>query len=197
MKNKYPLIFIPVLASALLFSGGLHAQDLETVRKQFPDEKAVMLNKTLEYNITLKEGQPYVESHETQQIEYLSSSAAAYMGECGFSHSDFQELIAYEAYTRTPDDKKLKVSEFKTSTDKESFVFYDDVKETTFNFPAVEPGAVGNMQVSWHNKDPHLLTPFYFTNYIPAVNSELKLTVSKDINLKYLLMGLDTANISV
>lgn len=197
MKNKYPLIFIPILASALLFSGGLHAQDLETVRKQFPDEKAVMLNKTLEYNITLKEGQPYVESHETQQIEYLSSSAAAYMGECGFSHSDFQELIAYEAYTRTPDDKKLKVSEFKTSTDKESFVFYDDVKETTFNFPSVEPGAVGNMQVSWHNKDPHLLTPFYFTNYIPAVNSELKLTVSKDINLKYLLMGLDTANISV
>jgi hypothetical protein len=61
----------------------------------------------------------------------------------------------------------------------------------------VEPGAIGNLQVSWHNKDPHLLSPFYFTGNIPAINSELKITVSKDISLKYLRMGLDTSNISV
>jgi hypothetical protein len=32
---------------------------------------------------------------------------------------------------------------------------------------------------------------------MPVVNSQLKITVSKDISLKYRLMGLDTANISV
>ena len=175
----------------------LRAQTFDDIRKQFPDEQAVMLNRTLEYNIDMKNGQPYVESHELEQIEYLLGSATAYMGQSEFSHSDFQQLVSYNAYTLTPDDKKLKVSDFTTSTDKESYVFYDDVKHTSFNFPSVEPGAIGNLEVNWNNKDPHLLTPFYFTNYVPSINSELKLTVSKDISLKYMLMGQDTANILV
>lgn len=173
------------------------AQKFEALRKQFPDEKAVLLNRVFEYTIDLKNGEPHVESSELQQIEYLLGSATAYMGKFGFSHSDFQKLITYDAFTLTPDDKKLKVSEFKTSTDKESFVFYDDVKETTFHFPSVEPGAIGNLKVSWVNTDPHLLSPFYFTGYMPVINSELKLTVSKNISLKYRLIGLDTANVIV
>ncbi|HLY71502.1 MAG TPA: transglutaminase domain-containing protein [Puia sp.] len=167
------------------------------MRKQFPDEKAVMLNKTLEYNISVKDGKPYVLSNESQQIEYLSANASAFMSEFGFFQSDFQQAIAYEAYTKTPKDKKLMVSEFKTTTNKESFVFYDDVKETTFNFPAVEAGAIGNLHVSWINKDPHLLSPFYFSNYLPVINSELKIEVTKDIAIKYVILGLDTSQISV
>ncbi|WP_295673320.1 DUF3857 domain-containing protein [uncultured Mucilaginibacter sp.] len=198
MKNKKPLtIFFSAFIGLAAVSNVLSAQSFETIRKQFPDEKAVMLNRTLEYNIDLKNGRPNVESHEQQQIEYLLGTATAFMGKYGFSHSDFQQLVSYDAYTLTPDNKKLKVSEFKTGTDKESFVFYDDVKETTFNFPAIEPGAIGNLQVSWNNTDPHLLSPFYFTDYMPVVNSELKITVSKDISLKYHLIGQDTSNVSV
>lgn len=204
MANYYPLkmnkckyVQAGLALGFCLISQVLAAQSFDTLRRKFPDEKAVMLNKTLEYNITVKNGAPFVESHEVEQIAYLQSSATAYMSGYGFPHSDFQQLVAYEAYTRTPDDKKLKVSDFKTSTDKQSFVFYDDVKETTFNFPSVQPGAVGNLDVSWLNKDPHLLSPFYFTGYMPVVNSELKITVSKDITLKYQLIGLDTSQISV
>ena len=163
MRNKIACFFLFGCVSLSLTGNSANGQTFESIRKQFPDEKAVLLNRTLEYNIDLKEGKPYVESHEVQQIEYLLGSATAYMGGYSFYHSSFQQLIAYEAYTRTPDDKKLKVNEFKTSTDKESFVFYDDVKQTTFNFPAVEPGAVGNLQVSWRNTDPHLLSAYYFT----------------------------------
>ena len=197
MKNKPLFLTITLLSCLVIFSKNLRAQDLDSIRKQYPGEKAVLLKRSLEYNIDLKNGEPYVESNEVQQMEYLLGSATAYMGQFGFSHSDFQQLVSYDAYTLTPEDKKLKVSEFKTSTDKESFVFYDDVKQTTFNFPSVEPGAIGNLQVSWHNTDPHLLSPFYFANNIPVLNSELKITISKDISIKYVLAGLDTANISV
>ncbi len=195
MKNNFSLLFSIVI---IFFNLSVSkAQSLEDVRKQFPDERAVMLNKILSYNISVKDGKPYVESSEVQQIEYLSGNAASFMSEYGFFQSDFQQVVAYEAYTKTPNDKKLKVSEFKTATNKESFVFYDDVKETTFNFPAVEPGAVGNLNVSWINKDPHLLSPFYFSNYLPMLNSELKIEVSKDVSLKYMLLGLDTSHIEV
>ena len=192
MKNKQIVPFLYVLSYCVLFPAFLKAQTLESIRKQFPDEKAVLLNRTLEYNIDIKDNQPKVESQETEQIEYLLGSATAYMGEYGFSQSDLQQLKSYEAYTITPDNKKLKVTDFKTSIDKESFVFYDDVKQTTFNFPSVEPGAIGNLQVSYNNTDPHLLSCFYFTEGIPVIKSELKLNVSKDISLKYQLMGIDT-----
>jgi hypothetical protein len=195
MKNKLLILF--PLAFLSLQIHPVKAQTFDELRKRFPDEKAVLLTNKLEYNISLKEGKPYVESNEVQQIEYLLGTATAYMGGFGFSHSDFQQLVNYNAFTLTAANKKLKVSEFKTSTDKESFVFYDDVKETTFNFPDVEPGAIGTLQVSRLNKDPHLLSPFYFSRYIPVANSELKITISKDISLKYQLIGLDTSQITV
>lgn len=197
MRNNLLRLFIWCFAGLALHAGSANAQTLESIRQQFPDEKAVLLNRTLEYNIDLKDGKPAVESHEVQQIEYLSTNAAAFMGAYSFYHSDFQKLIAYEAYTRTPADQKLKVSEFKTSTDKENSVFFDDVKQTTFNFPAVEPGSVGNLQVSWNNTDPHLLSAYYFASYMPVVNSGLKINVSKNISLKYRLLGLDTDKIAV
>ncbi|WP_162847055.1 DUF3857 domain-containing protein [Mucilaginibacter gracilis] len=197
MRNKKRLLLICLTICFSFQLGGLKAQTLDALLKQYPDEKAVLLNRTLDYTISLKNGQPYVESHELQQIEYLQGNAAAFMSEYGFSHSDFQKLVSYQAYTRTSDDKKLKVTEFKTSTNKESFVFYDDVKSTTFNFPAVGPGAIGNLEVSWLNTDPHLLSPFYFTSSMPVANSELKVTVANDISLKYHLMGLDTNQITV
>jgi hypothetical protein len=192
MKNKlFALFFLCLLLKVS------YGQTVDEIRKQFPGEKAVMLNRTREYNISLKDGAPVVESRELEQTEYLLGSATAYMGNGGFSSSDFQQLVSYEAYTRTSDGKKLKVSDFNTSTDKESFVFYDDVKETSFHFPSVEPGAIGNLEVSWHNKDPHLLSPYYFSAYMPSLKSELKVTVSKDITLRYHLMGLDTNAINV
>src|ERR1700722_10330992 len=135
--NRVCCVWAGIMPCLFLTFNAAKAQNLDSIRKAFPNEKAVMLNHVYEYNISLKDNQPYVESDETQQIEYVLGTANNYSGQYGFSHSDFQQLITYDAYTRTPDDKKLKVSEFKTSIDKESFVFYDDVKQTTFNFPAV------------------------------------------------------------
>lgn len=198
MRNRSFNVFVlAAFGCLLLHPGALKAQTPDELRKQFPNEKAVMLNHTLEYNITLKDGQPSVESHLTQQIAYLLSSATTYMGDFSFQHSDFQKLGDYQAFTKTADGKKLKVTEFKTGSSKDGSVFYDDYKITSFNFPAVEPGAVGNLEVSWQNKDPHLLTPYYFSSYIPVANSALKLTVAANVTVKYRLMGLDTANVVI
>jgi hypothetical protein len=198
MKNNPLSGLVAVAFSCFLLAGGqLKAQTFDELCKQFPDEKAVLLTRNLEYTINLKDGQPNVESREVQQLAYLQSAATTYLSDFSFSHSDFQKLDTYQAYTRTADGKKLKVTDFKTSTSKESFVFYDDFKNTTFNFPAVAPGAIGNLEVSWKNKEPHLLSPYYFSSFIPVVNSQLKLTVADNVSVKYRLMGLDTSHITV
>ena len=195
MKNrKWTLAIFTGLS---IFWYQTHAQSTEDILKLFPGEKEVFLNKILEYKIEIQNGQPKVESHALEQVKYLQANGGQYMGAFGFYHSGFQQLLGYEAYTKTANDKKIKVNDFKTSSDKESFVFYDDVKRTTFNFPSVETGAVGNLEVSWLNSDPHLLTPFYFSSHVPVLNSQLKISVSKDISFKYILEGIDTNKIEV
>jgi hypothetical protein len=181
----------------LSFSISLSSQSLEDLRKEFPNDHSVLLNKSLHYTISVKGRDPYVQSEEIQQIQFLTPQANVLMGRFGFPHSDFQQVVSYEAYTRTPDDKKLKVVDFKTNTNKEDYVFYDDQKETTFDFPSIQPGAVGNLHVSWIDKDPHLLSPYYFASGIPAINSELKLTCPKTMELRYRIIGLDSSKVEV
>lgn len=173
------------------------AQTTEEIKKRYPDEQAVLLNASAHYTMQLKEGAPYIESREKQQLLYLSSNAAAYMSRYGFSHSNFHELREYEAYTRTPADKKIKVTGFKTGNHTSGSVFYDDVKETLFDFPSISAGATGNLEVQLVHKKPFLLSPYYFTRVIPVVRNELKLSYPKSISVKYLLQGLDTSLIKV
>jgi hypothetical protein len=86
------------------------AQSPREIQEKYPGEEAVVLNHSLHYTISMKDGQPQVQSDETQQILYLSVQAAAYMSKYGFSHSSFHELRSYEAYTKTADNRKIKVS---------------------------------------------------------------------------------------
>lgn len=193
MKQKLIVILLPLLAAVT----GALAQNTEEIRKKFPGEEAVVLNNSQQYKITLKNGEPYVESKDVQQLLYLAENPSTYMSRYGFSQSGFHQVTAYEAYTRTPDNKKIKVTEFKTSDNNSSSIFYDDVKETSFDFPALTTGATGNLEMSILHKDGRLLSPFYFSRYIPVINAELKISFPKDMSVKYLIKGNEKDRIKV
>ncbi len=181
----------------LSFLPRVSAQHMDEIKKQYPQDHAVVLANKLHYNISLVDGQPHIESDELEQIAFLTPDAHKYMSSYGFYHSDFQQLIAYEAFTRTASDKKMKVTEFKTKSSKEDFVFYDDSKETTFNFPNVEEGAIGNLHVSRVDHNPYLISPFYFGRGIPVMDAELSITVPKDMKIQYRLLGMDSSQVVV
>ena len=175
----------------VVFSQTSFSQNLEEISKKYPGEDAVMLNVNLEYKITIKNGEPAVESKDLQQIFYLSANNSAYMSRYGFSHSSFHEVLGYEAYTKTAENKKIKVTDFKTTDSKSRSIFYDDVKETLFDFPSVSAGAIGTLETKLSHKDAHLLSPFYFSRRIPVINSSLKISFPKDMVVRYLIKGLD------
>ena len=186
-----------LLATALGMCCTAFAQNVEELKKRFPGDEAVMLHSSAQYKIRIKDGQPYVESKENQQLMYLSANAAAYLGRYGFAHSSFHEVKEYEAYTQTADNKKIKVTNFKTSSSQSDGVFYDDVQETMFDFPAVGQGATGNLNLQIVHKKPYLLSPHYFGRHIPVVNDELKISFPKEVSVKYILKGQDTDKIKV
>lgn len=175
----------------------LEAQNIEAIKAKFPGEEAVMLNHSVAYHITVKDGKPEVQSTEEQQLLYLSSNAATYMTKYGFSHSGFNEVTAWSAYTKTAEGKKVKVTDSKTTDNSSGSIFYDDVKETDFDFPAVSQGAVGTLEVSRTHKEPRLLAPYYFSHFVPLIQGELKITFPKEMSVKYILRGNDTARIQI
>jgi hypothetical protein len=183
MRQIIPLLIV----LGVPFCG--QAQNLAAIQQKFPGENAAMLEHSTNYRISLQNGQPVVQSDETHQIIYLSANSGAYFSKYGFTHSSFHELQEYSAYTRTAADKKVKVDNYTTTDSKSSGVFYDDVKETTFDFPDVSAGAVGNLELSIVHKDPHLLSPFYFTRGLPVVHAQLKITFPQNMSLRYFIKG--------
>ena len=190
MKNIKKRLVVISLA-ALCIAGRAGAQNGEEIKAKFPGEDAVILNHSVAYQLKITNGEPTAESKELEQIMYLSPNAAVHMSRYNFYQSGFHELQKYEAYTKTPDGKKIKVTDFKTSNSTSSGVFYDDVKETQFDFPALTSGAVGNLEQVKTHKDPHLLSPFYFTRGVPVINGELKITFPKEMSVKYVIKGND------
>jgi hypothetical protein len=194
MRSETGLKFL-AFATTLVMAHAATAQNVEELKRQYPGEQAVMLRAEAQYKIRIKDGMPYVESRESQQLMYLTGNAAAYMSQYGFGHSSFHEVKEYEAYTQTAENKKIKVTSFKTSSSKSSGVFYDDVKETMFDFPAIGQGATGNLSLQVIHKKPYLLSPHYFTRSIPVIDDELRISFPKDISVKYVLKGQDTDKI--
>src|ERR1700730_474091 len=191
MKSK---IFCCLL---LLSTTAGYSQTAEEIKKKFPGEEAAVLNSVLSYKITIRKGQPVVESKNLQQFFYLSSNAGVYMSKYGFTHSSFHQLGEYAAYTRTPDNRKIKVTDITSSDSKSSGVFYDDVKETSFDFPAVSQGAIGTLELNMIHKDAHLLSPYYFARSIPVLYSELRISFPEEMSIKYLLKGYNTDKIQM
>ena len=171
------------------------AQSAAGLQMKYPGEPAVLLDHTMHYTITVKDGQPIVQSKESQRLAYLSVQSGNDLSNYGFFHSDFHEIQQYSAYTLTADAKKIKVTDFKTTDSKSNGVFYDDIKETTFDFPAVAPGSIGTLETSMIDKNPRLLSPFYFALSVPVVHAELQLTFPKTMSIRYVLRGIDTSNV--
>ena len=194
MRPSFRSISLLLLTAALRLPAG--AQSLSEIQTRYTGEREVVLDHTMNYRITLNDGQPVVASDESQKILYLSVASGAFLSKYAFYHSGFHQLQKYSAYTTTADSKKIKVTDFKTTDSKSNGVFFDDVKETSFDFPGVSQGSVGTLETSMLHKDPHLLAPFFFSRSVPVVHAELKISFPKEMTVKYILKGNDTADIA-
>ena len=83
--------------------------------------------------------------------------------------------------------KRLKVTDIKTQNATSSSVFFDDTKESVFDFPSMIKGAIATELHKEFHKDPHLLSPFYFSSYMPVVNSTFTLSFPADMQVKYII----------
>lgn len=185
MKLRF-VLFISLL---LFISNFLAAQSTDEIKKRFPGEQVVVKNHKVHYKLKLENGLPKAESRVEQELMYLSENAGSFMSRYSFYNSSFHKVLNYEAYTEPPSGKKIPVKEFKPSHSTSGSVFYDDVEEINFDFPSVTPGSVGRLEYTVQHTDPRLLSPHYFSRFVPVLNGELKISFPKEISVKYFIRG--------
>lgn len=184
------VVLSSLLAASACFFNSVQAQTAEEVRKQFPNEELVYYNYSQELKLYIKDDVPVAESKHEKDLMILSEKNASLYNRQSIYHSSYNELKSLEAYTRVPDGnqyKKVKVNDQKTTFSPSNSVFYDDTKETSFDFPSLTRDAIGHMEYTQFHKDAHLLTPFYIPGSVPVVNASYSVVVPNDISVKFVV----------
>ena len=166
------------------------AQTPEEVKQVFPGKEFVFLKYNENLRLFMKDGVPVAEAEHEKEIMLLSEKNASSYSLYKVYHSGYNELTKLDAYTMVPDGdrfKKVKISEQKTTNSYSNSVFYDDVKETSFNFQGLTQNSIQHIEYSQFQKDAHLITPFYLPGTLPVLNATYTITVPNDITIKYVV----------
>jgi transglutaminase-like putative cysteine protease len=171
-----------------------HAQ--EDWRKIFPNAEAVFTNRTCDVTIKKENDKWIATSDFSEDLVYLTDNSVKQMSRGHIYHSGFNQLKKWDAYIQLPDDKKKwKVSNAKTSSSTQDYIFYDDVKSTSFDYTGGAVGATRHLEYQLHHTDVHLLSPYYFERYFPVGESELRIIFPSDVKIKYVARGLNADKI--
>jgi hypothetical protein len=191
MKATCLRIF-PMLMLAL--PGIIQAQSVEQMQQIFPNKMAVFSNINTSVEISFKKGVPYAEADEVSEMMILNDNANGIYNKDKVYNSTFNELKKVEAYTLVPEGsstRKIKVADFKTQSSFGEGVFYDDVKETSFDFPRMTKGSISHVETEHYNKDIRFLSTFYFSNYLPVHNATYSITYPEDVDIRYIIRNDD------
>jgi transglutaminase-like putative cysteine protease len=188
------------LLLALVSIQKVSAQDIESLIKTYPNDLAVMTIYKRELKLSVQKNQPYGQSKEDVEMVMLNDRVNGMYNKYNVYHGSFDELKQMEAYTKVPDGnkyKKIKVAETKTQNAESRSVFYDDVQETTFDFPALMKGSIASVSHTVLHKDIHMLSPFYFMSYMPIVSASYTVTFPSDMDVRYIIRNNNNNTISV
>ncbi len=179
-----------MLVTAAGISGQSVAQSTEEIMQRYANESAVLLNYRTELRLFLQNEVPVAERKQVTDLLVLNEKNASLFSRSSVYHSSFNELTSLDAYTLPPDSKRrIPVGEKKTATSVSQSIFYDDVKETSFDFPQLTRGAVAHTEYTQFLKDGHLLTPFSYPASIPGINVAFSVQVPDAMQIRYLVMN--------
>lgn len=177
------------LITLLLASGTADAQMLDELQQQYPDKLAVFsnINRSVEIFLNKETGEPCSQANEVSEMMILSDKANGLFNKDRVYHSSFNELKKLEAYTIVPGGAKVKVTDYKIESSPSQGVFYDDVKQTAFDYPRLVKGSIAHVETDHYNKDIRLMSSFYFSSYLPVNKATYTVSFPEDMDVRYII----------
>ena len=187
IKHISGKILLGACALFLQFSTA-QAQNPESTRALFPDANVAYSSYEKVLTLMKKDGIPYAESEYNIEMMMLTDKNSNMISRYRVYHSGYSELANLDAYTKVPTAKNkyrnVKVQDYKTTSSTSSNVFYDDNKESSFDFPNLVQDAVACVNYKLKHKDAHLLMPFYIPDNLPIHKAQFRVEVPEGIFIK-------------
>ena len=195
---KYNFIFIFLLGFFLQANAQVNDLLLRQMQSKYPEHKAIFLKKKKKISIKYRKKSGFlITNKQYSEMLHLGLHSENYARE-SISFSQFNTILNAKAYTCVPKKrhyKKQKVTQFIVNDVVEDDVFYNDVKEKTFYFPSISPGAKTILIYKEQILEARFLSGFYFSSYVPVMESELIVEVPHNVELLYELLGENTDKI--
>lgn len=178
------LLFLFQFSTLLIYS---QKSNVDEARARFPDASAIYLYKSQEFKIIVENGTLKGICKVHEQILINKEAGINYQTRYVSSNS-FVEATDIIAFTLVPDKKKFvkkMVEKISQKDDPDRSSFYDDVKSYSIVFPSVQVGAILDLEYTFKYKEPRFMGSYYWTDYIPVVQNELKISTQSDIHINY------------
>lgn len=195
MKNNSTWVLVAFVLALTPLAVLAQEVDDASLRLNYPDEDAVFLNRSEHLRIDNSNGHWDITNDIYEEMYYLTPLGQGYGSKTIF-YSSFENISDINARTLLPIKKgnKVKYDEIKVDNIEETNimvggVFYSDYKQKKVVFPSANPGSITRINYRENIKDPHMLSPFYFSTYAPTQQAELKVTVPKNIMISYKVLG--------
>ncbi len=189
-KNLIAILTFFFIGSSLLCLAQ-DADEINKIRSEYPDANAILLKKTGAFKIYLENNSLKGVYHVYEET-LINKEAGIYYRSKSVPTNNFVEASNIKAAILIPNGKKYKkkdVEKIEKKDDPDGSVFFDDQKLYSFTYPAAQVGAILTVDYQLTYKEPRFLGNYFWINYIPDLNDELKISVQKGINIKYKLFN--------
>ncbi|MBW3546439.1 MAG: transglutaminase-like domain-containing protein, partial [Bacteroidetes bacterium] len=169
-----------------------------SLKEKYPQEQAVYWKYYEDLDISLQGDSLWVQAANYREMVHLGEMSNIFAKDVVYT-SYFYKVDNIEAATLLPNKKKfkkIKVTDFKETFDKNSQVFFDDTRLITFVYPAIEPGAHTVLSYNESIKDARFISSFFFKSHLPMVHGRFTLTLDPGIEVDLKLMH-DTQQVKV
>lgn len=162
---------------------------------QSTKQKSYIISKDDLYTIDIKDGKPLAILNSVEKKWVGDKDDNQVIGNKINYVASFEDISDIEAYSISPEKKKIKVKGIYTEDLEIENIFYHDMKFKYYYFNDLKNGSETYSSYKKTYKKPQFLDRFYFKDNLECKNSKITLKVNKDIEIGYVLQGYDTEKI--
>lgn len=169
------------------FAQGQDADLWQDLKKQYPEEPAVFIDRSEVLNIFVEGDSLRIFSDISEDLMHLKEQTDLYSGR-KVHGSHFSQVADIKAKTLVWDRNRYKeigVSDFKKNSDRDRGIFYDDSYYYSFDFPSVASRNRTQLTYREIQKDPRFLSGFMFVSYLPQAQTRYTIRTTRDVELMH------------
>lgn len=163
---------------------------------QTASQKSYIISKSDFYTFDINKNDTPVITLNSEEKKWVGDKEDPVVQGNRIDYSDaFESVYDIEAYSITPENKKIKVRYIDTKDREIENIFYHDQKMKIYYFSDLKNGSETYSYYKKSYYNPHFLDPFYFKDDLECKEAKITLKVSSKIEIGYVLKGRETDKI--